>query len=251
MPVRIVAHRGIHHGLPENSREAIWRALDDQFWVELDVHAAADGVPIVLHDDTLDRTTNATGPVWAKTSAELKRVGLRGGGLVPTLEDCLARKIDKQVGWLIEIKPPGARELVRRTFELAWDRLGYFVLQSFDLDNVRYAQELCRDEAPVSLLVGDQQELEAALAGDWYHVNVDHRLLTPDVMKRFWDKGAFDIGAWTVNEREDIQRVIDLGIGTIISDNPWRVREMVYYLTPDEWRNRLSRGIDDDAAGVT
>src|SRR5262245_37066190 len=119
MPARIVAHRGIHHGLPENSREAIWKALDDQLWVELDVHAAADGVPRVIHDETLDRTTNRTGPVWSFPSSELTRVGLRGGGLLPTLEDCLARKIDKKVGWLIEIKPPGAHELIRRVYEMA------------------------------------------------------------------------------------------------------------------------------------
>jgi glycerophosphoryl diester phosphodiesterase len=229
----IVAHRGIHHALPENSREAIGKALDDSFWVELDVHAAADGVPVVIHDDTLDRTTTATGPVWARTSAELKHVALHGGGLLPTLEDCLARKGD---GWLVEIKPHGAHELIRRTYDLLCGRP--FVIQSFDPDNVRYAAKLW--DCPAALLVGNQQELDAALAGKWDAVNFHHRLLTSELVQRFRDQGT-GVGAWTVNEEADIRRVIDLGVDTIISDNPWRVREMVYYLSPDEWRSREGR----------
>jgi glycerophosphoryl diester phosphodiesterase len=236
-PPVIVAHRGIHHGLPENSREAIWKALADAFWVELDVHAAADGVPVVIHDDTLDRTTMATGPVWALSSAELKKTGLRGGGLVPTLEDCLAHKRDPQLGWVVEIKPPGAYELVRRTYDLLCG--GYFMIQSFDPDNVRYGEKLW--ECPTALLVGDQQELDAALAsGTWEQINVHHRLLTPALVERLRAQRA-GVGAWTVNEEPDIRRVIDLGVDLIISDNPWRVREAVYYLSPDEWRAREGR----------
>jgi glycerophosphoryl diester phosphodiesterase len=236
-PPTIVAHRGIHHALPENSREAIWKALDDTFWVELDVHAAADGVPVVIHDDTLDRTTTATGPVWALSSTELKKIRLRGGGLVPTLEDCLARKRDGQLGWVVEIKPPGAHELVRRAYDLLCG--GYFMIQSFDPDNVRYAEKLW--ECPTALLVGDQQELDAALAsGGWQQVNAHHRLLTPDVVERLRSQ-RMGVGAWTVNDQADIRRVIDLGVDLIISDNPWRVREAVYYLSPDEWREREGR----------
>jgi glycerophosphoryl diester phosphodiesterase len=236
VPPIIVAHRGIHHALPENSREALWTALDDSFWIECDVHAAADGVPVVMHDETLDRTTTATGPVWALSSAELKATRLRGGGLVPTLEDCLARKRDPQLGWVVEIKPPDAHELVRRTYELLCG--GYFLIQSFDPDNVRYASKLW--ECPTALLVGNEQELAAATEGEWHQVNVNHRLLTAEMVRRLRDTGA-SVGAWTVNEEPDIRRVIDLGVDLIISDNPWRVREAVYYLSPDEWRAREGR----------
>jgi glycerophosphoryl diester phosphodiesterase len=235
-PPLIVAHRGIHHALPENSREALWKALDNSFWVECDVHAAGDGVPIVMHDETLDRTTEGSGPVWAFSSAELKQVRLRGGGLVPTLEDCLTHKMDRGLGWLVEIKPHGADELVRRTYDLLQGRP--FVIQSFDPHNVRYASKLW--ECSTALLAGDEQELAAAFDGDWQQVNVNHRLLKPQVVQRLRDAGA-GVGAWTVNEEPDIRRVIDLGVDLIISDNPWRVREAVYYLSPDEWRAREGR----------
>jgi glycerophosphoryl diester phosphodiesterase len=235
-PPEIVAHRGIHHALPENSREAIWKALDDSFWVECDVHAAGDGVPIVVHDETLDRTTKGSGPVWAFSSGELKQVRLRGGGLVPTLEDCLAHKTGPGLGWLVEVKPAGADELVRRTYDLLQGRS--FVIQSFDPHNVRCAAKL--PECSTALLVGNEQELEAALRGEWQQVNVHHRLLTSELIERLRSTRA-SVGAWTVNDDPDIRRVIDLGVDLIISDNPWRVRKAVYYLSPDEWRKREGR----------
>jgi glycerophosphoryl diester phosphodiesterase len=219
MSPQIVAHRGIHHALPENSLEAIWKALDDSFWVELDVHAAADGVPVVIHDDALDRTTTRSGPVWSLTSSELKRVPLCGGGLLPTLEDCLARK---GAGWLVEIKPYGAHELIRRTRGLLGDRP--FIIQSFDPDNVRFAAKLRR--CPAALLVGNDRELEVAVKSKWDRVNLHHRLLTAELIERLSETGA-QVGAWTVNEEPDIRRVIELGVDTIISDEPWRVRQLV------------------------
>jgi glycerophosphoryl diester phosphodiesterase len=236
-PPDIVAHRGIHHALPENSREALWKALDDGFWVELDVHAAADGVPVVIHDDTLDRTTKGTGPIWAWSSAELTKMRLRGGGFVPTLADCLARPLGVQLGWVIEIKPAAAPELVDRVYELA-SMAGTFIIQSFDPENVRHARGL--QHAPTALLVGDERELDTALNDQWERVNLFHRLATPLVVERLRANGA-GVGVWTVNEEADVRRVIDLGVDLIISDHPWRVREMVYNLSPDEWRRREGR----------
>ncbi len=72
---RVFAHRGGSALAPENTLAAFdtgLRAGADG--LELDVHLSADGVPVVIHDDTLDRTTNASGPVASLTAAELARV---------------------------------------------------------------------------------------------------------------------------------------------------------------------------------
>ena len=84
---RAYAHRGWHldelAGL-ENTAVAFRRAVDEGFaYLELDVHATADGVAVVHHDRTLDRTTDATGPLAAHTAAELDRVRVLGGGSRP------------------------------------------------------------------------------------------------------------------------------------------------------------------------
>jgi glycerophosphoryl diester phosphodiesterase len=72
---RVFAHRGGSALAPENTLAAFEHGLRvGADGLELDVHLSADGVPVVVHDSTLDRTTNATGPVAARTAAELARV---------------------------------------------------------------------------------------------------------------------------------------------------------------------------------
>src|SRR5262245_7223078 len=111
-----IAHRGGSKLRPENTAVAFEHASTlgvDGF--ECDVHLSKDGEPVVIHDPTLDRTTDATGPVRALTAAELARVDaghhfnpvagfpFRGkAGGVPRLVDLLSRHRD--LPWIIEIK---------------------------------------------------------------------------------------------------------------------------------------------------
>src|SRR6187549_1440186 len=72
---RVFAHRGGSALAPENTLAAFELGLRvGADGIELDVHLSADGVPVVVHDPTLERTTNAVGPVAARTAAELARV---------------------------------------------------------------------------------------------------------------------------------------------------------------------------------
>jgi len=89
----IASHRGGALLWPENSAEAFRNALAlPAEQLELDVHLSADGVPIVHHDATLDRTTDATGPLRARSAAELRAVRLKGtgGAPPPTLAEAAA-----------------------------------------------------------------------------------------------------------------------------------------------------------------
>lgn len=75
MAFRVIGHRGAAGYAPENTLPGFTLALRlGVDAVELDVHLSRDGVPVVLHDDTLDRTTNGSGPVAAASSADLKRL---------------------------------------------------------------------------------------------------------------------------------------------------------------------------------
>src|SRR3970040_2158507 len=97
----ILGHRGASAYAPENTLAAFRRALElgaDGF--ELDVTLSADGVPVVIHDDTVDRTTDGSGPVANLTLAQLKQLpaGFRArfgtefaGERIPTLEEVVAR----------------------------------------------------------------------------------------------------------------------------------------------------------------
>ncbi len=102
-----LAHRGLHdlaHGLPENSPAAFQRAIDHGYGIELDVQLSADGQAMVFHDEDLDRLTEETGPITARTAAALGQIPLTAGqDNIPTLTEVLAQ-VNGQVPLLIEIK---------------------------------------------------------------------------------------------------------------------------------------------------
>lgn len=100
-----IAHRALHGaGRPENSLGAVRAAVAGGYGVEIDVQPSADGVAMVFHDDVLDRLTGETGPVMARTAAELGAVTLTGSTEgIPTLTQVLDA-IGGKVPLLVEIK---------------------------------------------------------------------------------------------------------------------------------------------------
>lgn len=90
---RPIAHRGLHDraiGVVENTPSAVARAVEHGFGVEIDVQISADGEAVVFHDDTLDRLTEASGPVDALPLAELRKIPFREtADRIWTLDECL------------------------------------------------------------------------------------------------------------------------------------------------------------------
>ena len=124
----VIAHRGASGSAPENTLPAFELAVrQGADALELDVRLTADGVPVVLHDSTLERTTDRRGPLGALSLAELSEVDagaqftaeggrthpFRGGGIrIPTLAEVLRRF--PEIPMLVEVKEPSAQEAVRR-----------------------------------------------------------------------------------------------------------------------------------------
>jgi len=104
---RPITHRALHdraRGVIENSPAAIRAAIAAGYGIEVDLQLSSDGVPMVFHDETLDRLTAETGPLNARTSAALGRIRLTGStDTIPTLAEVLAL-IGGRVPLLIEIK---------------------------------------------------------------------------------------------------------------------------------------------------
>lgn len=99
-----IAHRGLHGpGCPENSMAAFEAAASRGIAIELDVQLSGDGVAMVFHDATLDRLTDATGPVDAMPAEALAALPLHGGGTIPRLSEVL-RQVNARVPLLIEVK---------------------------------------------------------------------------------------------------------------------------------------------------
>ena len=150
-----VAHRGYSAVAPENTLPAFAAAvLAGATHVEFDVRTTADGVPVVIHDRTVDRTTTGTGHVWDLTFAEVTALDAGswlspayGGTPVPTLTATLDLLAAAEPELLLEIKRPATLEEVKAIVALVAERdlLPRTIIQSFDPDIVRLAREVVPD----------------------------------------------------------------------------------------------------------
>ncbi|HSG95168.1 MAG TPA: glycerophosphodiester phosphodiesterase family protein [Afifellaceae bacterium] len=110
LTLRPIAHRGLHDMAdanprkPENTLAAIQAAVENDYAIECDLQISADGVPVVFHDDMLDRLTGETGPVRGRTAAELARIEvLNSGETIPRLSVML-EQVAGAVPLVIELK---------------------------------------------------------------------------------------------------------------------------------------------------
>jgi glycerophosphoryl diester phosphodiesterase len=221
----IVAHRGLHDEHPENSLAAFRAAWEARIeWCECDVHLSWDCDAIVIHDDTLDRTTDGTGPVAQATTASLRPRRLRraDGSLseerLPTLAEVL-RIMPAGCGLLLEIKPALAKELLATMQRVVGNHR--VTVQSFHRAVAEDARSIATrtewlTEEPLS--AGDLPKCGG--------INIRHDLLDSAALRRVREAGM-SIGVWTPNSEPDLRRAIELGVDSIISDEPLLARQLI------------------------
>ena len=225
------AHRGGGKGGTENTIDAFDRGLEGGAdGLELDVHLSRDGIVVVHHDAMLDRTTRAKGPLKDRTAGELAEFN------VPPLRAVLARY--PKVGIIIELKERGPElaeavvDEVRRAG--ASERV---CLGSFSVSAMRAA----RSAGPAIATSGARFEVRMALYRSWCGLSpgrVPYQAFqvpeisgaTLVVSPRFVQlahKAGIAVHVWTVDEPEDIRRLLDWGVDGIISDRPDVAAEVV------------------------
>lgn len=232
---RVIAHRGASAAAPENTLAAFRRAREEgATWIECDVKLTADGRPVIFHDDTLDRTTDGSGPM---VDAPLDVVGaLDAGGWfspdfrgepVPTLEETLDLLADLGMGANLEIKPCPGRERETAAVTAAavqpyLDRVPV-LLSSFADDSLAAAREAAPD-VPRGLLVeavpADWQARAAAL--ECVALHVDAVPLTAEQVAAMRAAG-YKVVVWTVNGESEARRLVEWGVDAVITDAPQRI----------------------------
>jgi len=236
---RLAAHRGGAALWPENSLLAFRQALAlDCDLVELDVHLTSDGALAVIHDPTLDRTTDAAGPVAARTAAELGRARLRGldGALtderVPMLEEVLALLAPSRTGLLVEVKGPGAGVGVRYARLVASLRraglLSRSTIMAFNPDVVPAIRALVPDQRTALLVSGHhvgqagarpEDAVAWAVAAGATDAGLQYTLVDAAVVDAARAAGLH-LGVWTVNQERAMRRLVALGVDVLTSDRP-------------------------------
>lgn len=237
IPVRtlIAAHRGGAREVVENSRAAFRHAIAlgaDQ--VEFDVHQTADGRLVVLHDATLDRTTSGTGPVVARTLAELRAVRLREAveETVPTLEEVLDILEPASIGLRIEIKagPDLERyegieaavvELLRARGLLERSVITSFLLPILEAARKAGATRLLWLVAPlVQAAIGGARAIaELARGAGVGEVGLHIDRLDAATVAALRGVGL-EVGAWAAHEDAQIAEALELDLAVFTTDRP-------------------------------
>lgn len=234
---RIIGHRGASAAAPENTLTGIRQAKrDGAGWVEFDVKLTADGQAILMHDETLDRTTSGRGPVRAATLDEIRRLDAGFwfgaswvGEKVPTLAEALTLLVELGMGFNLEIKPCPGREAETARVAVAELRRAWPadrpvpVVSSFE----REALAVARAEAPAlprGYLVKDLppgwKDEVAELDCATVHVNW-RKLTRPQV--RAVKAAGLPLVVWTVNEEPRARELLSWGADGVITDCPGRL----------------------------
>lgn len=192
--------------------------------VEFDAMLSADGVPVLMHDDTVDRTTSGRGPVAALTIAQLRRLDLHGEP-VPLLGEALARCGELGLWANIEIKAPAGCDEVElgrgigRLLADEWN--GHGVISSFSVPALLAAKSQSSRHAAFALLFEDLPSEWPALVREVgaIAVHMDASCATPDKIAAVREKGRA-VACYTVNDRIEAERLLALGVTAIFTDHP-------------------------------
>ena len=241
--VSAIAHRGGSKLRPENTRAAFEHALSlGVDGLECDVHLSRDGVPVVIHDPTLDRTTAETGPVAARTAAELAQIDagflfgesagfpFRGRGVhVPSLAEMLDLSSDTPL--IVELKGadpaivPPVLEVVRRARRPDRVMFGGFS---------HAVLEAARTLAPEVQTSASRQEIERAIRRAYFQLGPGRtgctlfqvpirfhgrEILTAGLTRRL-RRAGYEVHSWIIDEPDEMRRLADWGVTGLISDRP-------------------------------
>lgn len=229
----IIAHRGDKSHAPENTLAAFSLAAEKKAdAIEFDVKLSADGQVVVLHDQTVDRTTNGKGNVSRLPLAAIKELDAGTwfseqfrGERVPTLDEVF-ETVGKRVLMNVELTNyanpndglvPKVAELVKK--HALQDRI---LFSSFFSRNLRKARLLLPEVACGLLASSGILGLWArsiGWRGDFLALHPYLREASPTLIRRVHAAGK-RLHVWTVNSEEDLKRMIDLGVDAIFTDDP-------------------------------
>jgi glycerophosphoryl diester phosphodiesterase len=214
-----VGHRGAAALEPENTLRGFRRALElGVDFVECDVHRTRDGRLAVIHDETVDRTTNGSGPVASFTLEELQRLDAGAGERIPSLAEVLAT-VRGRCRILIELKGPDTEALAIEAVQDA--RMSADVIfTSFHLDRIRRIREI--DPSLTTGAIFSQPPPDAcaqATAAGATTMGVHYRNLTPILVQEAHDRRLV-IRAWNPDTEPEIEAMVDLGVDGIGSNRP-------------------------------
>lgn len=228
----IFAHRGASGYAPENTLEAFRLAMNQGAdGIELDVHLTKDGEVVVIHDETLDRTSNGYGKVRDYTLEELKKFSYHNhmkkyeGVSIPTLKEVLDLVKDSAMKVNIELKTgfywyDGIEE---KTMKIVRDskmenRVIYSSFNHYSIQKVLEQDSYAETAYLFSDITLNMEKYAKATGVRGLHPCIYH-LKMADFLETYLRSGL-KVRVWTVNKKEDMKRFIDAGVDGVITNYP-------------------------------
>jgi len=233
--VKCVAHRGFSAVAPENTLAAVRKAIEaGADGCEFDVRASKDGVVVLMHDRTVDRTTNAEGKVGEFTAAQLQQMDAGSwkgeayaGEPVPTLVQVLRAMKGKGCTAVVEVKQDGIARPVADAIRTTGMQ-GETVIISFS-DRALADVHALAPTVPCALLVGGEMKgtvaewaahlAERAAKCGATILDLNHEMLSPELVAALRGRG-FAVWCWTVNDAERMKTLAHWGVEAVTTDRP-------------------------------
>ncbi len=245
MPLKlpnIIGHRGAAAYAPENTLESIHTAADMGCkWVELDVKLSKDSVPMIFHDDDLDRTTNGHGPFAAMNCTDLQDLECGQwfsegytGIKIPTLEEAIEVILKRDLGVNLEIKPCPGREVETAEAMLdilsqIWDDRDRLLISSFSHVSLETSMDMANDWYRGLLLESEPAENWAELADylDAATINIDGRVAQRELVESIMDTDR-PVLAYTINDPQLARTLRQWGVDAMFTDDPDAVNDSLF-----------------------
>jgi glycerophosphoryl diester phosphodiesterase len=235
-----LAHRGFSLDGLENSMVAFAAAIDLGFhYVETDVHATSDGVAIAFHDFTLDRVTDHTGAVAAQPWARVQQARIRGREPIPTVEELLGAWPDLCVN--LDVKSMAAAVPLARAIDRTRSHDRVCIASFSDARRRAVTRRLSKPVAtsagiPLTIVfrAASAARLDSIVDAtlrtvDCLQVPVSYgrvTVVTAATVARAHTAGKH-VHVWTVNDTNDMRRLLDLGVDGIITDRADLLRDVL------------------------
>ncbi|MFC5077583.1 Glycerophosphoryl diester phosphodiesterase [Vibrio thalassae] len=230
----IIGHRGAAEEAPENTMISVEKAIGSGCtWIEVDTQLSADGVPVIIHDNSVDRCTNGTGYVSSLSCAELQSLDAGSwfsdefrGAKIPSLEELLRFCKARDVGINLELKvydKSTIGRLVTKVCEIILKvdfKLSSLLISSFSIQAIKAIKREI-SEMRIGLIVDDasQIDLDEIKTVDIFSIHADYKSLTVDIARDLQKKG-YEIYIWTVNDPVQKEIFKRMNVINIITDRP-------------------------------
>ena len=240
-----IAHRGFSSQAPENTSAAFDKAIEnDFFYIETDVQLTSDNIPVIIHDDTVDRTSNGKGKVSEKTLSDIKKLDF-GSWFSPKFKDQkiltlseLLKNYNNKIHLVLELKSQQS-ELCKQIAALieneSWDKIAGnpmtqipgLTIISFHLEQILRSIELM----PVvrhGWLVGELTDTDIDIASKLGIQGIfpNAKLVSEHSISYAKEKGLF-VAVWGIQNAEEVVMLKKIGISAVTSDWPDKIQEYI------------------------